>query len=93
MTNRCVRCWNTFEASYKGNVCGGCSTVTPGLPTFKPGINSGRLLMKGTKDESWISRAEEGEINRGVAIPIGNGRFAQGRRMENGKIAEKHIGN
>ena len=28
-----------FEENYKANVCNECSTVTPGFPTFKVGIN------------------------------------------------------
>lgn len=93
MKNRCVRCWNEFESTYRGNVCSGCSTVTPGFPTFKVGIMDKRVLMKGTKDETRMSVAEEREIGRNVAIPLGNGKFAQGRRGENGKIQERPIGN
>lgn len=89
MINRCVRCFKHFETNYKANVCNGCSNIVPGFPTFKPGLSDMRIMHKGKQWESRISKAEEQEIKRGVAIPIGNGKFATGRRMENGRIAEK----
>ena len=93
MTNRCVRCLKDFEENYKANVCNECSTVTPGFPTFKVGINDMRWLHRGTAWEGRMSKAEENEIGRQVAIPKGNGKFSIGRRMENGRIAEKPVGN
>ena len=89
MTNRCVKCWNNFESDYRINVCNGCSSVIPGFPS----IYESRWLHKGTAWARKMSKGEENEIGRSVAIPKGDGKFAQGRRMENGKIAEKPIKN
>lgn len=88
MKNRCVRCLSGFEANYKCNVCDSCTTILPGLPTFRAGINDKRWLHRGTAWESRISVAEEREMSSGVGIPKGNGKFALGR-FENGKIREK----
>lgn len=88
MKNKCVRCLNKFESSYKCNVCDDCTTIVPGLPNFKVGINDKRWLHRGTEWASRISVAEEREMSSGVAIPKGNGKFALGR-IENGKIKEK----
>lgn len=89
MKNKCVRCDDKFEANYKCNVCDGCTTIVPGFPRFKVGINDMRWLHRGTAWESRISVAEEREMSSGVAIPNkGNGKFALGR-IENGKIKEK----
>lgn len=89
MINRCVRCMNDFEANYRGNVCDGCSTIEPGFPLhWKPGIADSIILMKGTQWESKMSKAEEREISSGVSVPMGNGKFALGRR-EYGRIVEK----
>lgn len=88
MINKCVRCQKEFEINYKCNVCDGCTTIVPGLPRFKVGINDKRWLHRGTAWESQISVAEEREMTSGVAIPKGDGKFALGR-IENGKIREK----
>ena len=82
--NRCVKCWTEFEKDYKANVCEGCTNVVPGFPMF---VLETRTLGKGHYARK-ITRFEEAEIKKGVGVPIGNGKFALGRK-EGGKIQEK----
>lgn len=88
MTNRCVKCLVSFEATYKSNVCQSCETEKEiGFPI----LVEVDTLLKNQPGETKMTRAERAEIHRNVCIPIGGGRWKGGRLGDNGKVAEKPI--
>src|SRR3989442_1749531 len=86
--NRCVKCLSEFAADYKSNVCKNCESEKEfGFPQLSETV----ILLKNTKDENRMTRAEINEVKRNRCVRTGEGRWQAGRMGDNGKVQEREI--
>lgn len=83
--NRCYKCWNDFEASYRSNVCSSCEVEkVPGFPRLRDTVSL--HTMKN------VSVARLAELDKRVMLPdnVPDKDYVCGS-LQNGKITDKQI--